>query len=71
MKDISITLRFIKNMAQNFIINGILAIFTGILIMIFPDFLPYLVGALFIVFGISFWIIAQRLYKYSTIHFKI
>ena len=63
--------KFIRHMAFNLILAGILSILVGILILIYPMFLTILVSALLIVIGLLCLKLAHRINKYSKVEINI
>ncbi|KKP37881.1 hypothetical protein A2483_04960 [Candidatus Peregrinibacteria bacterium RIFOXYC2_FULL_33_13] len=63
--------KFMKNIVWSLILNGIFAIVLGLLILIFPDLLPILIGGFLIIFGIIALAFARRVNKYSKIDIEI
>lgn len=67
MQQIEIVSRFMKNIVWVLAVEGILAIVVGILVILYPDLLGILVGALTVIAGITSLLLAVKVDKYSKI----
>ena len=67
MQQIEIVSRFMKNIVWVLAVEGILAIVVGILVILYPDLLGILVGALTVIAGITSLLLAIKVDKYSKI----
>ena len=70
MEEIKIVFNFIKSLVWSLVFEGILAIFFGILIFIYPDLLGMLVGVLIIITGAASIVLAIKVNKYSKFQIK-
>jgi len=71
MSQIEFVFKFMKDIFHALILEGILAIITGILVIIFPDLLGILVGILLIVGGIGALVSAARIKKFTKLKIEI
>ncbi len=63
--------QFMKHMAVNLSLAGILSIAVGVLIFIYPTLLAILVSALLIIIGLLCLKVAHRINRYSKVEFDI
>lgn len=69
MHKIEIVLNFMRHIAISLIFEGILAILLGVLVLMYPEFLNFLVGLFLIGSGVVSFASAMKVYQYSK--FKI
>jgi len=71
MDEIKIIFKFIRNIVWALILEGVLAIITGVLIFIYPDLLGMLTGTLLVISGIFCLFLSIKVNYYSKIKIKL
>jgi|GEM_PF-2169218 len=66
-KGMVIELAFVQHMVQNLVFYGIVSLFFGILILIYPALLGILIGILLVIVAIQAFRFAYKLHKYNHI----
>lgn len=65
MEKIDIVIKLIRDIFWTILLEGIALLLLGILIIIYPDLLSYLVSIIFIVLGILLVVLACKIRKLS------
>jgi uncharacterized membrane protein HdeD (DUF308 family) len=71
MKKIEIVIGFMRHIAVALVLEGILATLLGVLVLVYPELLSFLVGLFLIATGVVSFASAMKVYRYSKFSFEV
>lgn len=71
MQPVEIILGFVRRIVTDLVLVGVVAFVIAALILLFPEFLRWLVGLLLVVFAVWTFNLAYKISKFSKIKFDL